>query len=185
MRFFRRKGKPEEVSSGFPWCVPQGLSDDVRPIAEEIVRLGHWDERLGQRYQVHMRIWTSLGYALGAPAAALAGVAGFLATNSSKHNTLVGVLALASAAIGGLLAFLTPASRASSADARRKAHFRTSNWVRYIITAELPKANFKTAGELLGKLRSLDDDGRTAFAIGPRTGKRENSIDSINPPPEP
>jgi hypothetical protein len=168
MRFFRRKGMAEEVPSRFPWCVPHGLPDDVRPIAEEIVRLGHWDERLGQRYQLHMRIWTSLGYVLGAPAAALAAVAGFLATNSSQHNTLVGALALASAAIGGLLAFLNPASRASSADARRKVHFRTSNWVRYVITAELPKANFEAAGSLLAKLRSMDDDGRTAFTIGPR-----------------
>jgi hypothetical protein len=185
MRFYRRKCKAKEDPSRFPWCVPQGLPDDVHLIAKEIVRLGRWDETLGKRYQRHMRIWTGLAYGLGAPAAVLAAVAGFLATNSSKHNTVVGVLALVSAAMGGLLAFLNPASRASSADARRKVHFRTSNWVRYVITAELPKANFEAAGKLLGKLRSMDDDGRTAFTIGPRIGKREESIDSLDPPSEP
>jgi hypothetical protein len=151
----------------FPWQVPKDVGEDVRPIAEEIVRRGHWNERLGVRYQRHMRIWTSLSYVLGAPAAALAATAGFLATNSSQHNTLAGALALASAAIGGVLAFLNPASRASNADARAKAHFRTSNWVRYVITAELPKADFESARELLRVYQSKEDDSPATFTTAP------------------
>jgi hypothetical protein len=156
-------GVAKEVSYKFPWQVPKDVSEDVRPIAEEIVRRGRWDEHLGVRYQRHMRIWISLSYGLGVPAAALAAFAGFLATNSSQHNTLAGALALTSAAIGGVLAFLNPASRASSADARAKAHFRTSNWVRYALTAELPKADLETARNLLRALQTKKDDSPAAF----------------------
>jgi hypothetical protein len=157
----------QEVSLSFSWHVSEDLDRDVRRIAEEIVRRGRWDEHLGKRYQLHMRIWTSLGYVMGAPAAALAAIAGFLATNSSQHNTLVGALALTSAAIGGLLAFLNPASRAANANARAKAHFRTSNWVRYAITAELPKADFEAARKLLRVLQSKEDGGPDAFTTAP------------------
>jgi hypothetical protein len=147
----------EEVSFSFSWCMPESVAEDVRPIAEEIIRRGRWDEHLGTRYQRHMRIWTSLGYVMGIPAAALAAIAGFLATNSSKHSTLAGALALASAAIGGILTFLNPASRASNANTRAKAHFRTSNWVRYVVTAELPTADYEAARKLLRELQSKNE----------------------------
>lgn len=151
----------------FPWQVPDDVGEDARRIAEEIVRRGQWDERLGVRYQWHMRIWITLSYVMGVPAAALAAIAGFLATNSSQHNTLAGALALASAAIGGVLAFLNPASRASRADGRAKAHFKTSNWVRYAITAELPKADFEAARGLLRVLQFKEDGSPAALTTGP------------------
>jgi hypothetical protein len=152
----------EEVSPRFPWHIPKKLEPDARPIAEEIIRRGSWDETLGKRYQSHARIWTSLSYVMGASAATLAAIAGFLAANNSAHNTLVGALALASAAIGVVLTFLNPASRASDANARAQMHFRTSSWARYIITTELPAADFEAARKLLRELQSKQDGASVA-----------------------
>ena len=138
-------GEKSHVSDYFSWWMPEPVAEDVRQVVEEIVRRGHWNETLGRRYQNHMRLWTTAGYALGVPAAALAAIAGFYAANSTDHNALAGGLALASAGIGAVLAALNPASKAANANLRSKAHFRIPNWARYVIAVELPTADHEVA----------------------------------------
>jgi len=154
----------DDVNYRFVWRVPEGLGADVKPIAEEIVRRGRRNEDLGDKYGFRMRTWTSLSYIIGAPAAILAAISGVLAANGNHHNVIVGALALASAALGGLLTFLNPASHAANANARATAHWRTSIWVRYAITSELPTANIDTARKLLRDLQSREDEEIAASA---------------------
>jgi hypothetical protein len=159
-----RHAMADDVSYRFVWRIPDGLGADVKPIAEEIVRRGRRNEDLGDKYGSRMRLWTSLSYIIGAPAAILAAVSGVLATNGNKHNVVVAALALASAALGGLLTFLNPASRAANANARATAYWRTSIWVRYAVTSELPTADIDAARKLLRELQSREDEEIAASA---------------------
>jgi hypothetical protein len=49
-------GEKSHVSDYFSWWMPEPVAEDVRPVVEEIVRRGHWNETLGRRYQNHMRL---------------------------------------------------------------------------------------------------------------------------------
>jgi len=91
----------------FEWEVPDGLGADVVPIAREMVRLGRRYEYWGDRQDYWRMAWETLNLALGVSASVLAGVAGAIALDSG-NSAVIGVLALTSAALGGILSFLNP-----------------------------------------------------------------------------
>jgi hypothetical protein len=146
-----------EVSYNFRWVLPEDLDPGVRAIAEEIVRRGRRNEELGDRQELVRRRWTALNYVLGAPAAVLAAVSAAVSLNPSGPRLAAGILALASAGLGGLVAFLNPTSRAAGALASAHGHWRISSWVRRTIAVDLPSADAIAARSLLFELVERED----------------------------
>jgi hypothetical protein len=147
----------DPVSYRFDWRVPESVTDDLRPLAEEIIRRGRRNEDLGDTFGRRARRWVGLNYLLGAPAAMFAAIAGAITVVDPKRNLVAGVLALTAAGLGALMTFLTPAARAAGATTRATAHWRTSIWVRTVVTAELPFADLAGARALLAELQARED----------------------------
>lgn len=139
----------------FEWEVPDSLDADVVPIAREMVRLGRRYEYWGDR-QDHWRMaWEALNFALGVPAAVLAGVAGAIALGSGG-SAVVGVLALTSAALGGVLSFLNPSRRALESAVKARSCWAVVMRIRLFVAADLAHADAVVARRLLIEIQELE-----------------------------
>jgi hypothetical protein len=147
---------PYEVKPrNFEWEIPDGLDPDVVPVAREIVRLGRRYEHWGDRQDYWRMAWESLNFALGVPAAVLAGLAGTTALDSG-NATVVGILALTSAALGGILSFLNPSRRAVDSAAKARACWALVMRVRLCVAADLAGADAVEARRLLIEIQGLE-----------------------------
>lgn len=147
---------PYEVKTRtFDWEVPDGLDADVIPIACEIVRLGRRYEYWGDRQDFWRKAWEGLALAVGVPAAVLAGIAGAIALDSGSAAT-VGILALSSAALGGILSFLNPSRRAVDSAARARACWAIVMRARLAVAADLAAADAADARMILVEIQGLE-----------------------------
>jgi len=112
---------------------------------------------------------------LGAPAAALAGISGAVILGDPSKHLLAGVIALISAALGALLAFLNPTERAKRAEVDANRYWLISAWVRFVAAADLPGADLPTARHLLLELQRREETVMTTAISGA-------PLDSTNPP---
>ena len=139
----------------FEWEVPDGLDADVVPIAREMVRLGRRYEYWGDRQDYWRMGWEALNLALGVPASLLAGVAGAIALDSG-NSAVIGVLALTSAALGGILSFLNPSRRAAESAAKARACWAVVMRTRLFVAADLARADAVSARSLLIEIQELE-----------------------------
>lgn len=147
---------PYEVKSRtFDWEVPDGLDADVVPVAREIVRLGRRYEYWGDRQDFWKMAWEGLALAVGVPAAVLAGIAGAIALDSGSAAT-IGILALSSAALGGILSFLNPSRRAVDSAARARACWAIVMRARLAVAADLAAADAADARMILVEIQGLE-----------------------------
>jgi hypothetical protein len=155
-----------DVSYRFEWRVPEGVNDAALPIVREIVRRGRRNEHLGDRQEGRRRLWSSLNLLLGAPAAVLAGISGAVILGDPSANVLAGIIALASAALGALLTFLTPSQRATRAEVAANRYWLISAWVRFVVAADLPTADPAKARALLLELQRREETVMTTAISG-------------------
>lgn len=147
---------PYEVKTRtFDWEVPDGLDTEVVPMACEIVRLGRRYEYWGDRQDFWRMAWEGLALAVGVPAAVLAGIAGAIALDSGSA-AIVGILALSSAALGGILSFLNPSRRAVDSAARARACWAIVMRARLAVAADLAAADAADARMILVEIQGLE-----------------------------
>ena len=110
---------------------PQGIPDDARSAAEEIVRRGRRNEDLGDQAERWRRRWVRLNYLLGVPSALLAGISGVWVLNDT-NDVWAGILALSAAGLAGVLAYLNPTVRVANANVRANAYWEISHRARFM-----------------------------------------------------
>jgi len=156
----------ELVSYRFQWAVPEGVEPAVLPIVAEMVRRGRRNEHLGDACEKRRQRWSGLQLMLGAPAAVLAGVSGAVILGNPDASLAAGIIALASAALGALLAFLNPSERATRAEVAANRYWLISAWVRLVVAAEVPTADPAAARDLLLELQRREETVMTTAISG-------------------
>jgi hypothetical protein len=164
----------QEVSYRFQWMVPDDIDPAALPIVTEIVRRGRRNEHLGDSQERRRRLWSGLHLMLGAPAAVLAGTSGAVILGNPDANVVAGILALASAALGALLAFLNPSQRATRAEVAANRYWLISAWVRFVVAAEIPHADLAAARNLLLELQRREETVMNTAISGapPESGEK-------------
>ena len=112
------------------------------------------------------RAWSAVNLGLGAPAAVLAGISGAVILGDPSKHVLAGVIALTSAGLGALLAFLNPPERAKRAEGDANRYWLISAWVRFVIAADLPGADLRVARGLLLELQRREETVMTTAVSG-------------------
>jgi len=108
----------------------------------------------------------------------LAGTSGAVILGNPDANVVAGILALASGALGALLAFLNPAERATRADVAANRYWLISAWVRFVVAAEIPNAGLERARNLLLELQRREETVMTTAISGapPASGEHESDV---------
>jgi len=147
----------DEISQGFGWDPPAGMSPELEPMVKHFARRGLRNEYLGQRYDDARRLWVLANFSVGGLAALLAAASGSVGLTSLSPLLAAG-LAFGSAAAGGVLAFVNPAAQIENAKLRANAHWRISQWAWCTLLTDIPGADAKAMAQILRELERREAD---------------------------
>ena len=141
--------------------VPSGLSEELRPIGEEVHRLHESILWSAQTQFEQLKRWRSIHYWLGVLAAVLAVLAG--AGGLAKFHIwwLPPSLALAAAALGAVLTTLNPAQKAAQARAAATEYQELQTVARQLLTVDLAALSMNEARDRLSDLTARKDSLNT------------------------
>lgn len=157
--------------------IPEGLAEPVLPIARETHRIHEavlWSAQ-GQFEQC--KLWRMLNVLLGAPAAALAALAGGAGLASDEQLPFASILALISAALAATLTTLNPSRRITQAQASGNAYLEVQTAARQLLTIDLFTLGAEEAREQLEELTVRRDEiNKTADPPGTIARRRAAQV---------
>lgn len=156
--------------------LPEGLANDLVPIGEEALRIHEAAEFSAQTQFEQAKVWRGWNFALGAPAAASAAVAGSAILSSDSWSlfgipgsVVGGVLALLAAALTALLTTINASRRMNQSQSSGNAYLQLQTEARQLITIDLKTMNFDEARAALeGITNSRNELNKTSEAPGRR-----------------
>lgn len=167
--------------------LPEGLPEDLIPIGEEALRIHEAAEFSAQTQFEQAKVWRGWNFALGAPAAAAAAVAGSAILSSDSWSLAAipgsvvgGVLALLAAALTALLTTINASRRMNQSQSSGNAYLQLQTEARQLITIDLKTMSFEEARAALeGITNSRNELNKTSEAPGRRAYLRvkRNLID--------
>lgn len=166
------KGRTDSRS---PIKLPTGLGRALVPIGREAARIHESSEFSAQAQFEQAKIWRTLNYWLGVPAAATAALAGSAILGGRGDWTfygvpgfvLGGVLALASAALSATLTTINAARRMNQAQSSGNAYLQLQTEARQLITIDLRNALHEDARQALQAItNSRNELNKTAEVPG-------------------
>lgn len=127
------------------------MSDYLKKITDECLRIEEDSEQSAKRHFNAASRWSSYNGWLGIPSVIVAGVAS--AVSFASLPVLSGVFAATAAALTAVLTFLRPAERSASHNSYGNQYLRLRNETRLFREIELPA--IKSADELSEKFKSF------------------------------
>jgi hypothetical protein len=145
--------------------IPEGLSPDLIPIAQEASRIHESVMYSSQAQFEQAKIWRGINIWLGAPAAALAALGGstILSSNSMsivgvKATLLGGIMSLLAAAMTAILTTVNASRRHAQSQASGNAFLQLQTLARQFVLVDIRKIDYKTARDRLSDLTTSRDD---------------------------
>lgn len=127
----------------------------------------------GQIQFEETKIWRRVNLTLGIPASVLAAVAGATALAATTGRVAAGIIALVSAAFGGLLTVINAAHRMNQAAAAGNAYLEIQTAARQARLVDLPYVTVDEARTALAELTARrDEHNKTAEVPGGRAYKK-------------
>ena len=143
--------------------IPDGLPDELNPIANELDRLHESVVWSGQGQFEQMKLWRMGNIVLGMPAAVLAAISGGTGLAARSVTATPAILALIAAGFGAALTTLNPSRRTTQAQSAASAYLEIQTAMRQLLTVDLIHASREDAREQLDKLTARRDEvNRTA-----------------------
>jgi hypothetical protein len=157
-----------------PIALPADLSKELLPIGAEALRIHESAMYSSQSQFEQAKIWRGINLWLGAPAAALAALAGSAVLSSGEWTvlgaqgaTIGGILALASAALTAILTTVNASRRQTQSQASANAFLQLQTAARQFVTIDIRTATYEEARDKLQDLtNSRDELNKTADAPG-------------------
>ncbi len=149
---------PNEDADGAAGHVRDGILAELRRL-EESARYS------AQAQFAQAKIWRATHFWLGAPAAALAAIAGSTGLATDAGRTVLAVLALGAAALGAVLTTLNPARRAELAHTVANAYLALENDARIARTVDLHHLHVDALRERLAVLAARRSEVNAAAEI--------------------
>jgi hypothetical protein len=142
-------------------------------IGAELARLEESAMYSAQGQFEQAKMWRAVNLSLGVPAAVLAAVAGVTSLADLSGGVVSGLLALASAALGGLLTVVNPSQRSGTACAAANVYLEVQTAARQQRRLDLP---YRAASESRAALTELSaryhEQNRAADPVAGRAYRR-------------
>jgi hypothetical protein len=145
-------------NAGYRTIVPEGLPDNLLPIAQEGDRIHESALYSAQNQFEQMKLWRAMNLLLGLPAAVLAAIAGGTGLANAKHSLLAGILALIAAGFGAGITTLNPSRRVTQSQAGANAYLEIQTAARQFLTIDLAAMQPGPARKQLSELTSRRDE---------------------------
>jgi hypothetical protein len=144
-----------------------------RAIATELARLEESAMYSAQIQFEETKTWRRVNLSLGVPASALAALAGATALAATAGRVTAGILALISAAFGGVLTVVNSAHRMNQAAAAGNAYLEIQTAARQAREIDLPYLTVDEARTVLAELTARrDEQNKTAEVPGTRAYRK-------------
>lgn len=181
---FGKKYSRVDTKSRKTITLPKDLSEDLKAIGVETLRI-HESAEIGAQSQFEQsKIWRVLNYWLGVPAAVTATLAGSVILSGKGEWNLAGVsstvigglLTLVSAALSATLTTVNASRRMTQAQSAGNAYLQLQTDARQLATIDITKLAYDEARhELTSITNSRNELNKTADIPGKRAYKRANS----------
>ncbi len=132
--------------------VPSGLTDDLRPIGEEIHRLHESILWSAQSQFEQLKRWRAIHYWVGVPAAILAALAGVGGLAKFHVWWVPPFFALAAAALGAILTTMNPAQKAALSASAAAEYQKLQTEARQLLLIDLPELSKSEARDRLADI---------------------------------
>lgn len=136
----------------------QGSSDRRKKIEDELKRLEESAMYSAQIQFEAAKQWRSVNLALGIPASVLAAVSGAATLAATTGRVFAGILALASAAFGGILTTINAAHRTSQATTAANVYLEVQTAARQARLIDLSSQTAEEARATLAALTARRDE---------------------------
>lgn len=157
--------------------VPDGLSPEMLPIAQEVHRIHESAMWSAQGQFEQTKLWRMANFGLGVPAAALAALAGGATLSSDSKLGYAAVMALLAAAFSATLTTLNPSRRITQSHAAANAYLEIQTAARQLLTIHLLKLPYSEAADQLSELSARRDEvNKTADAPGRIARRRAAAV---------
>jgi hypothetical protein len=156
---------PEEVTTG----------DDARraAIGTELKRVEESAMYSAQGQFEQAKMWRTANLALGVPAAVLAALAGVTSLADLAGGLVAGLLALGSAALGGLLTVVNPSQRMSTAATAANVYLEIQTAARQQREIDLPYQAIEESRASLAALSAQrDEQNKAAEPVAARSYRK-------------
>lgn len=171
--------------------ITHALSEDLRPLADEAVRLHESVLISSQNQFEQMKLWRGVNLLLGLPTAVLAAIAGARGLSSDSAEHVAAILALIAAGFGATLTTLNPSRRVSQSQAAANSYLEVQTALRQFVAIDIGHMSFVDARDKLEKLssrrdeinRTADPPGRLAYWLANRNlnkGRQTYAVDQAS-----